>query len=438
MQATPKIIFQTRASKRTKDNLCPVKLRVYFRDQRKDYSILHELKKNDWQFLSDDAINKISAPSPRGKYKDIAVEYKRITEKATDIINEIQDFSFNQFEERYFNKAGSWDNVFAAMWSHIQDLKAENRLGYASSFESTLRAVKEFHTGKTFDFDPKKDKVETRSKAYLTGKELRFVDITASWLKRFESWMVEQGKSETSTGIYIRNLRAVFNLALKKGVKAPYPFRDYKPIGTESRKMALEPFEIAAILNYETEHPQEQFYRDLFMFSFFCNGANLSDLCRLRWSNIRDGQILFQRHKTRHKRKKTFIAVEITETLQQIIDRIAVRSVGHDGYLLPIFKPDWNEARCYAEVKQKTKDLNKYIRRIAKGVGIKTKISSYTARHSFASIQSASGASTIKLKDLLGHSSTNVTEGYIKSLDRKTNKELSANLEQIIKNQNAG
>jgi integrase len=156
-------------------------------------------------------------------------------------------------------------------------------------------------------------------------------------------------------------------------------------------------------------------------------------LFRLRWSNIEDGQILFKRYKTRHKRRKTDIAVEITDTLQQIIDRVSVRSIGHDGYLLPVLKNEWDEARCYAEIKQKTKDLNKYIRRIAKAVGIKQSVTSYTARHSFASIQSASGLSTIKLKDLLGHSSTNVTEGYIKSLDRKTNREISSNLENIIK-----
>jgi integrase len=438
MQATAKITFQKRASKRTKDNLCPVKLCITYLRKQKYYSIVGKLKNNEWQFLSEEDIKKVTSTSPRGKYRNIAFEFKLIIGDAEKIINAIPNFSFNQFDEQFFNKAGSWDNVFAAIWNHIQDLKNENRLGYASSFESTLRAIKEFHTGKTYKFNPRKDKIETRAKEYLSGKELKFVDITSSWLKKFEKWMIENHKSETSTGIYMRNLRVIFNLAIKKGIKAPYPFTEYKPISSENRKMALEPVEIASILNYETKDPQEQFYRDLFMFSFFCNGANLSDLCRLKWSNIKDGQILFERYKTRHKRNKTYIAIEISETLQQIIDRICLRTIGYDGYLLPILKIEWDETRCYAEIKQKTKELNKYIRIISKEVGIKQNISSYTARHSFASIQSASGLSTIKLKDLLGHSSTNVTEGYIKSLDRKTNKEISTNLDTIIKNQNAG
>lgn len=436
MQATARIFYQKRESKRTADNLCPVKLCVTHYRVRKYYSIKERVKNNDWLYLSDDDIASLT--KPRGKFKDIADNYKEIVRDAESIINDLPNFSFNQFEERFYNKAGSWDNVFHALWNHIQDLRNENRLGYASSFESTLRAIKEFHAGKTFNFNPRKDKVEARAKAYLTGKELRFVDITSSWLKKFEKWMTENKKSETTTGIYMRNLRVVFNLALKKGVNAPYPFNDYKPISSESRKMALEPYEIASILNYETEDPQKKYYRDLFMFSFFCNGANLSDLCRLKWSNIKDGQILFERYKTRHKRKKTYIAIEITETLQEIINRIGVRSVGHDGYLLRTLRTEWNEAQCYATIKQETKCLNKYIRLIAKDLNIKQGISSYTARHSFASIQSASGISTIKLKDLLGHSSTNVTEGYIKSIDRKTNKEISTNLETIIKNQNAG
>lgn len=438
MQATARIFFQTAPAKRTKDDLCPVKLCITHMRKRKYYSIVDKLKNNKWQFLSVDDIEKVTSDSPRGKYRDIAKDFKRINDEAETIINDIPNFSFNQFDEHFFNNVGSWDSVFSALWNHIQDLKNENRIGYASSFESTLRAVKEFHTGKIFKFNPRKDKIETRAKAYLTGKELRFIDITSSWLKKFEKWMIENNKSETSTGIYMRNLRVVFNLALKKGVNAPYPFNDYKPISSESRKMALEPFEIALILNYETKDPQEEYYRDLFMFSFFCNGANLSDLCRLKWSNIKDGQILFERYKTKHKRKKTYIAIEISETLQQIIDKIGIRSIGHDGYILKTLKTEWNETQCYASIKQETKNLNKYIRIIAKSVGLKQNISSYTARHSFASIQSASGISTIKLKDLLGHSSTNVTEGYIKSIDRKTNKEISTNLESIIKNQNAG
>jgi integrase len=434
MQATTYIYFQKRASKRTSANLIPVKLCITFMRERKYYSITHKLSNNDWQFLSVDDIPKVTDKSPRGKYRDIAFEYKKIIQEAENIINNIPNFSFNQFEERFYNKTGSRDNVFSALWNHIRDLKNENRLGYASSFESTLRAIKEFHIGKTFDFNPRKDKIEARAKIYLAGKELRFVDITSNWLKKFEYWMLKHGKSETSTGIYMRNLRVVFNIALKQGVNVPYPFDNYKPIGSESRKTALEPFEIATILNYKTDHPQEQFYRDLFMLSFFCNGANMSDLCRLRWSNIQDGQILFERYKTRHKRKKTFIAIEITNTIQQIIDRIGVRSIGHDGYVLPVFDLGWDESRCYAEIKQKTKDLNKYISRIAMAVGIKQPVTSYIARHSFASIQSASGLSTIKLKDLLGHSSTSVTEGYIKSIDRKTNKAISVTLESTIKN----
>jgi hypothetical protein len=61
-----------------------------------------------------------------------------------------------------------------AMIDHISALKAEERIGYAKSFESTLRAIKDFHEGKPFSFISRQ-KVETKYNKYLSGKPLIFL-----------------------------------------------------------------------------------------------------------------------------------------------------------------------------------------------------------------------------------------------------------------------
>jgi integrase len=447
MQATARIFFQTAPAKKTANNLCPVKLCITHKRERKYYSIVERLKNNDWAFISDEAdkegksdIDKITSDSPRGKYRDIAFEYKRIVEVAESIIKNLPVFSFNQFEERFFNKVTSWDNVFAAIWSHIQDLKNEKRFGYASSFESTLRAIKEFHTGKSFDFNPRANKVETRANDYLNGKPLNFVDITPSWLKRFENWMQESGKSKSTIGIYVRNIRVVFNLAIKDHkVKAEYPFDKHTPKSASGRKIALTALQISLIANYGTEHPQEQFYRDMFMFSFLGNGMNLSDIARLKYSDISDNEIYFVREKSKNENhKEVEIRVPVTKTIQNFISKHGNKAIGFDAYIFPVLKPEWNEARNYAEIKQFTKQVNKYVRRVALAVGITENISSYSARHSFATISKNSGTSTEFIKEALGHSSVSVTENYLKSFEKSTRVEHSEAMESKIFNQNAG
>jgi len=439
MQATVRIFYQKAPAKRTKGNLIPVKLCITHKGERKFYSLKDKVRNNDWMFISEETISRVMTDNPRGQYKDIRLEYDRIIREAENIINEIPAFSFNLFEGRFFNRAGSWNNVFSAMWTHIQDLLNEGRYGYAESFSSTLRAVKEFHTGKKFSFNPRKNKIETRKEIYLSGKPLNFIDITAGWLKDFELWLRKQDKSRSTIGIYARNIRVLFNLALKEHeVKAEYPFTKYTPKSSQGRKLALTASQISMIANYKTNDPQEQFYRDIFMFSFLGNGMNLSDITRLRYSNIVDGEIWFVREKTKgEKSNEDKLHVPISKNMQAIIDRHGNRTVGHDAYIFPVLKPGWDDKRKYLEIKQLTKMTNKSISQIALAVGIKERITSYVARHSFSTIAKNSGASVEFISECLGHSSVLVTKNYLKSFEKSTREEHSEKIENIIYNKNA-
>jgi integrase len=408
---------------------------VTHRRIRKYYSIAEKVKDNNWLNLSDDDIEKVTGDSPRGKYRDIAFEYKRIVQDAENTINDIPIFSFNQFEERFFNRVATWDNVFSAMVEHIMKLKNEqHRYGYASSFESTLRAIKEFHEGRTLKYNCRQ-KIEGRYQDYIAGKKLSFVDITPTWLKKFESWMQDCDKSKSTIGIYMRNLRVLFNLALNDHkVKAEYPFNKYKIKDAARRKIALTAHQISLIANYKTEHPLEQYCRDLFMFSFLGSGMNLSDIARLRYSNIQDGEISFVREKTKGKEHEVEIRVPITESMQLIIDRHGNKAVGHDAFIFPILKPGWDKEKQYNEIKQVTKLINKYIRQIARAVGISEKISTYTARHSWATISKNSGAPVAFIKEQLGHSSVSVTERYLDSFEESTRIAHSEKIEKAVMN----
>jgi integrase len=268
---------------------------------------------------------------------------------------------------------------------------------------------------------------------------LNFVDITPAWLKRFEAWMKKEKKSRSTIGIYVRNIRVLFNLATKfHKVKAEYPFFIHKPKTSTGRKIAITAHQISLIANYKTEDPLEKFHRDIFMFSFLANGMNLNDIARLKYSNIVDGEIEFIREKTKNENNiENKLCVPIGKNLQSIIDRHGNKSIGFDSYIFPILKPQWDPEKSYKEIKLLTKRVNVYIRRIAKAVGIKENISSYTSRHSWSTIAKNSGTSIEFISEALGHSSVLVTKRYLKSFEKSTRTEHSEKMENEIYNQNA-
>jgi len=335
-------------------------------------------------------------------------------------------------------KITKWDNVFEAMIEHSKSLRDENRHGYASSFESTIRAIKEFHEGKKYKFNDRRDKVSQRTEIYLSGKKLYFHDITPTWLEKFEKFLEKEGKSRSTIGIYMRNLRVIFNLVIKKHrVRAEYPFKEYQPKTSTGRKRALSAMDISRIANYKTEHPQEIFYRDIFWFSFLANGMNLADIARLKYSNIDDDELVFVRQKTKWKEDEEFINVPITKDMKTIIDLHGNRYIGHDAYIFPILKPGMDEREIYSSGKQFTKMLNKYIGQIAENLKI-GKITSYAARHSWATIAKNNKTPTEYIKEQLGHSNVSVTERYLKSFEKTTRKKNSQDMEDNIKSQTAG
>ncbi len=439
VQATAKIKVLTAPDRKTVNDLYPVRLCITFKRQRKYFSLKEHIKNNKWMFLSEDDIKSIwpenKQQSPRGKFKDIRNEYNRILSYAEDIINTMSVFSFSRFEHAYSSRTDfSWGNFYTATIDHVQTLKLEESYSYASTFEGMMKAVKEFQIGKKLVYKSTV-KAEDRYKDYLKDKPLYFVDITPTWLKKFEKALQKEGKSSSTIGIYIRNIRTLFNIAIKKHkIKAEYPFHEYSVKKGSGRKMALSVHEISLIAGYETKDPVKLFHRDMFMFSFLANGMNMSDIIRLRYSNIIEDELYFQRKKTRNKSEYDEIRVMVTDRMKTIIDKYSVKTIGHDGYIFPVLDSKWTEEKKYRSTKQFIKRVNHYLKIIAREVKITGNISTYTARHSWATISKNSGVSTEYIKEALGHSNLRVTENYLKAFESTTRKEHADRMEKTIYN----
>ena len=423
MGATAHIYLDTRKSKETSKGLHPVKLEVTFNREQRYYSLKEHLRK-EWRALDVETYSKAMQKgekyhdkTPRGAYRRIGEKLRNIENEANETIENMGVFSFEKFRINFFKLATDWENVFEAFEEHIKELKEFKRFGYAVSFQSTLSALKKFHGKKT----------------------LSFIDIDPKFLKKIEFWLRENDKSESTIGVYTRNIRVLFNLAINKhNVKAEYPFGSeekglYSPPKGEGNKRALKAEEIGLIASYKApEGTYLEFFRDLFIFSFLANGMNIADILRLKYKNIKDGTIQFVREKTKRKAKGKKITVEITPHIQSIIDKWGNKKLSKEVYVFDVLNDNQTDAYQYYLIRQHTKLMNKYINKVAKAVGIKENISSYTARHSFATIQKNSGVPVAYLKEALGHSNVSVTENYLKGLEKEERRRIAEKLENKV------
>ena len=129
-------------------------------------------------------------------------------------------------------------------------------------------------------------------------------DITVEWLRDFEKFCLKT-VSQTTLAINMRNIRAIMNIAKSAGVirEADYPFGrgKYQIKEGVGKKKALNKKQLKAIANYSDGNKFTEFYRDLWLFIYFCNGINVADLINLKFSDIQNGEISFIREKTKDR-----------------------------------------------------------------------------------------------------------------------------------------
>jgi len=270
-------------------------------------------------------------------------------------------------------------------------------------------------------------------------KRLKLSDITPGFLKSYEKHLLNDGKSPSTVGIYLRPLRAIINKAIEDGSI----HRDYYPFGkgkyqiptARNIKKALSREELTMILNYQPESgSSHEFYKDLWMFSLYCNGMNVADICHLKNKNIQGDIIIYQRRKTinKYKANPKLIRICLTVAIQKIIDKWKQISNDPDEYIFPFLNHSMTAEQQKKRTKQITHNLNDNMKSIATALNITDKISSYTARHSFATAMKNIGASTEFISESFGHSSVAVTTLYLDSFDNTILKHYAAKLSESL------
>lgn len=153
------------------------------------------------------------------------------------------------------------------------------------------------------------------------------------------------------------------------------------------------------------------------MFLYLCNGINVADFIQLRYSDIIGGEIYFKRQKTLNTtRTLKDIRVVVTQPMRDIIERWG--NLPHpDNYIFPHLRGNETPLLIKRCTQYLTRLINRAMAHIAEVLGI-DHISTYTARHSFATVLKRSGTSIAYISESLGHSSQRTTENYLASFER--------------------
>ena len=297
------------------------------------------------------------------------------------------DSLINKVEKPYKLKT-----VSAVFLEYIKGLETSKRKGYALSCNQVYNSLMDFNS----------------------HLNIYFSDIDIIWLRKYENWLKEKGLSENTIGIRFRTLRAIYNVAMTEKYVNPecYPFRVYKVSKhhKETAKRALLKTEIQKIINYKTESQREQLSLDIFTFSYLMGGINFADISLLTKENIIDSQLIYSRKKT-----GKLIKLPIHPNAESLIRKY---NNPDNPYLFPILsayhKTEQQKANRIHKVISRT---NKDLKQIGESQNLSIALTTYVARHSFATVLKRNGVKTSVISESLGHSSERVTQIYLDSFE---------------------
>lgn len=383
-----------------KDGTYPIKIRITFQRKQVYYRTPYSLSNIDFSEVmgkeSTHGENKGSRiKKTKKEIKEISLELHEYENKAGNIIKELQVFTWTIFEKKFLTNTIANNTIKTSFEQYAKKLRENEQLGTADTYEAAMKSIDKFEPN------------------------LKFSDVTIDFLKKYEKWMLANGKSVTTIGFYLRNLRSIFNTAIEDGLitKELYPFGKRKfeiPTGKNIKK-ALSLSEIGLIYHYKDKggsHYEKS--KDYWIFSYLCNGINMKDVCLLKYGDIKGSVIIFERAKTiRTKRNAEPIRIALTKEIKYIIEKHGNKDKLPGNYIFPILTKGLTVKRQRQLILQYIHVVNDHMKEVALQLGIHDNVTTYTARHSFATILQRSGVSTSFISEALGHSNIQTTQNYL-------------------------
>jgi len=296
---------------------------------------------------------------------------------------------------------------------------------YFDKVISEMTSISKIGNGKVY-----KEAMSSLLQCFST-KQLEFCDIDYAALNKYANFLIKRGSSSNTINLRIRTFRALYNRAINEGYADAnhYPFKKFKisQFKTESHPRAVSIEEIRKIENIELDENLSIFKsRHYFMVSYYGAGINFSDIAKLKWKNIINNRIEYVRSKTGKK-----ITFTILAPLQKIIDYWKSKTFDtNEDYIFPIL--DRKIHKTASQINNRIHKVITFTNRDLKEIGDSIKCSipltTYVARHSFATVLMRNKVSSRIIGDILGHHDEKTTEIYLAKFDHHVYDDAMQNL----------
>ncbi|MDX5337684.1 MAG: site-specific integrase [Cyclobacteriaceae bacterium] len=398
-----------------KNGKYPVKLQVFQPEPRKQklYSTVFDFTEKEFQSIWE-------SRKPRDEHKQSRKKLEALESKANKVVESLDHFSFEAFEDRFFNSTKSDYKDAFYIFNEVEKQKMEiGSVSTAEKYKLARASIQGYLKYKKLEFE-----------------KLPFERVTVQFLQSYQSYCENvKNLSAATIGIYTRNLRAIYNIGIRKGTASQdrYPFskNGYQPPTSKKINKALTEPQLKLLWEAEPQTPEQGKAKDFWFFSYFTFGMNTRDICELKHSSLDGNSIQYIRAKTKNtKKERTVKQVPLTNSVRQIIDR---RKNPESSFLFGILEEKDTPAQRHEKVRNFNKVINHHFRAFAKAAGIEesfaNQIGTYHARHSFATISIRKGKSIALVSEILHDGNLKVTENYINSFPKEAFRELGNDLE---------
>jgi len=395
------IVLDKRSQK--KDGTFPVKIRIW--DCNTQRAIRYGTKLS---LLESDFHSAWETVKPRKECQPLRKKLQGIVDDTQEAIDKLEHFTFEAYERKAATPKGEGQNVFWHYAQRVDELRASKQIGTANNYSLAAKSLKE----------------------YAGADTLLFKAVTSKFLQGFEDYMVNKGRTLTTVSMYVRTLRTIYNdaIAAKDAKSEDYPFgrRKYVVPASSNKKKALTRQQLRALLDAPAATPEQERARAFFYFSYASNGMNMKDIALLKWSQVEADRFTFFREKTKRTKKDGRIAITVflTDYHRDIISRYGNDRKGGD-YVFPIVFEDMDADKQHRAINNFTTYVNQHIKKLCKANALPT-VTTYWARHSFATVAVLKGASMEFMRESLGHSDMKTTLNYFAGFDDEAKKELAA------------
>lgn len=322
-------------------------------------------------------------------YKSKVLEFKK----------DKKDFSLDSLIQ-LVEKPNKRSSVYQFFDEVFDRLEMSNMVGNANAYKDAKRALFKF----------------------CDNRNLLFSEIDYSFLIKYEAHLRGNNMSDNGISVYFRTLRSLFNKAIKENVanSNDYPFNVFKisKFNNETQRRAITKENIKAIESLEIDEGSfKNEARQYFLFSYYGMGINFKDIAFLKWENIVGDRIYYKRTKTRKE-----INFKISAPIKTILNPWEpITKFKSDNYIFPILndKIHITDRQQDNRIHKILTKVNKELKEIGKEANIDIPLTTYVARHTFATTLKKSGVNTAIISEALGHRNQEITEIYLKSFENE-------------------